>query len=350
MAFTPPRCPHQECEQHARPEPGFCRRRGFYYPACRPRGVQRYVCKSCRRTFSRQTFRHDYRDHRPHDNEALYFHLISGSGMRQAGRALEMDARTVQRKQRKMAATLAGLHENVCQKLPSGRTWLLDEEETFEAASIRPLTMPVLIDKESWFVVDTAVGPIRRLAPKGTARRRRQDREEATRGRRPDHSSRCVRKVLQTLARKVAEGAILLHTDQKASYATIAISIFGDRLVHVTTAGTLIRHTYNPLFAINTTLAMTRDNCGRLRRRSWLVSKKAERLQDHLVLFTVYRNYVRRRFNYDAAHETPAYLLGLLPRQLRRSEILAWRQDWGDHSIHPMSGNGALTVRHQIAA
>jgi hypothetical protein len=111
-----------------------------------------------------------------------------------------------------------------------------------------------------------------------------------------------------------------------------------------------VRNTHNPLFPINTTLAMTRDNCGRLRRRSWLVTKKAERLQNHLHIFIIYRNYVRRRFNRDKETDTPAKFLGLLPRNLHRCEVLAWRQDWGDRSIHPMSRHGSHTVRDTMAA
>jgi len=311
--------------------------------------VPRFRCKSCRRGFSRQTFRHDYRDRRPDDNVPLFHLLVSGVGIRQAARLLDMEMRAVQQKQRKMAATLGRMHGNLCPRLPADRCWLLDEEETFEGASIRPLTMPVLIEEQTWFVVATAVGSIRRLAPPGSARRVRQDRDERQRPRR-DQSSACVREVLDCLASRVPDGNLVLHTDQKRSYATIATRVFGDRLTHVTTAGTLVRDTHNPLFPINTTLAMTRDNCGRLRRRSWLVTKQANRLQDHLVLFTVYRNYVRRRFNHDREEETPARLLGLLPRNLRRHEVLAWRQDWGDHSIHPMSPDGTRTVRDTIAA
>jgi hypothetical protein len=209
--------------------------------------------------------------------------------------------------------------------------------------------MPVLIEKETWFVVATAVGSIRRLAPIGTARRDRQDRDERT-GTRPDQSRSCVRAVMTTLAHRVPSGTIVLRTDEKASYATIAKEVFGERVVHETTPGTLVRSTHNPLFTINTTLAMTRDNCGRLRRKSWLVTKKAERLQNHLLLFTVYRNYVRRRFNRDQEVDTPAKILGLLPRNLQRHEVLAWRQDWGELSIHPMSSTGARTVRQAMSA
>jgi len=322
----------------------------MYFPQCRSHGVQRYRCATCRRGFSQQTFRHDYRDHRPKANVPLFFLMTSGVGFRQAGRLLSLDVRAVQQKQKKLARTLGFLHGNLCQSLPGDRTWLLDEEETYECASIRPLTMPVLIEQKTWFVVATAVGSIRRLAPAGTARRRRQDREEQQSGPRPDQSSECVRAVLDDLAHKVPQGSVTLHTDQKASYATLACDVFGERLTHVTTAGTRIRDTHNPLFPINTTLAMTRDNCGRLRRRSWLVSKKAERLQEHLSVFTAYRNYVRRRFNRDEGTETPASFLELLPRHLRRDEILAWRQDWGDLSIHPMSHDGAHTVRDRMTA
>src|SRR5262249_16280198 len=142
----------------------------------------------------------------------------------------------------------------------------------------------------------------------------------------------------------IGDTALTLRTDEKASYETLAKQVFGERVRHETTSGTQIRTTFNPLFPINVTLAMTRDNCGRLRRRSWLVTKNKERLRDHLAVFTAYRNYMRRRFNRDARHETPAQLLGLLPRQLHPHELLAWRQDWGPLSIHPMSARASRPI------
>ena len=347
--FIPPRCPNPGCQQHVQPTTGFFRRRGFYYPASRDQGVPRFLCRTCHRSFSSQTFRYDYRDRRPWDNDKLFWLLVSGVGLRQAGRWLKMDIRAVQQKKHKLARHCADLHQNCSPRLPAGRSWLLDEEETYEGASIRPLTMPVLIDRETWFVVATAVGSIRRLAAVGSARRWRQDLDERH-GPRPDRSRECVERVLRALASKVADGAITLHTDQKASYAALAKGIFGDRVVHTTTAGTLVRDTHNPLFPINTTLAMTRDNCGRLRRRSWLITKRADCLQDHMHIFTVYRNYVRRRFNRDKEVDTAAKLLRLMPRNLRVHELLAWRQDWGHRSIHPMSTCGSRTIRESMSA
>lgn len=333
MQFTPPRCPNPACRQHALPVAGFFERRGRFRPRCRIEPVPRFRCRTCGKSFSRQTFRHDYRDRRPECNEPLFLLLVSGVGMRQSGRLLRLDIHSVVKKKRKLALTCARLHESLSRRLPTkARTFLLDEEETFEGASIRPLTMPVVIEKDTWFVVATEVGSIRRLARPGTARRGRQDIMEARHGRRPDESRVCVHKVLSELAARIGDGRIALQTDEKASYGRIARKVFGDRVVHETTA-----EAHNPLFAINTTMAMTRDNCGRLRRRSWLVSKRADGLREHLALFTVYRNYVRRRFNRDPRWHTPARMLDLLPRALTAAEVVAWRQDWGLRSVHPLS-------------
>ncbi len=85
-----------------------------------------------------------------------------------------------------------------------------------------------------------------------------------------------------------------------------------------------------------------RDLMGRLRRESWLVSKKRRFLDIALHVHMAYRNLVRRRFNTD--RESPAELLGFVPRRLTAYELLSWRQDWKAESIHPLSRSGE-TIR-----
>ena len=347
--FIPPRCPHRHCGAHQHPRGVWFLRRGYYKPKCRRTPVPCFRCRVCGRGFSRQTFRHDYRDHRPFSNAPLLRLLVSGISLRQAARLVALDIHAVQRKLRKFAHSCAALHDNLSPRLPSGLTFLLDEEETFETETIRPLTMPVLIEKETWFVVATDAAPIRRLAQAGSQRRLRQQAMEARDGPRPDHSRRSVLGVLRALARRLDGGTLTLLSDEKSSYATLVHEVFGDKARHETTPGTAARTKRNPLFPINTTMAMTRDNNGRLRRRSWLVTKRCQCLGQQLVLFQVYRNYVRFRFNRDAPEQTPAWFLKLLPRALRVAEVLAWRQDWGDRSIHPMSRAARHTVAESMA-
>jgi IS1 family transposase len=265
---------------------------------------------------------------------------------RRTSRTLGIHNSTVQRKASKFARCLEDLHQNLMHQLPDRKTYLLDEEESYEQKSIRTVTLPILIEEDSWFVVATDVEPIRRLAPKGTQRRRRQEREEAKYGKRPDRSREAVTAVLTKLAKATFCKRVGLITDLKSSYATIAKRVFAERLTsHVRVSSRLPRNQFNPLFPINTTNAMTRDHLARLRRRTWCASKKRERLKSHLVLFTAYRNYVRQRFNSDERHQTPAERLGILPRNLTFDELLRWRQDWGPLSSHPMSASGTRTVR-----
>ena len=230
--FVPPRCPNLDCEHHRAPKGRFFRRMGTFAVRCRTEPVPRFRCLSCRVSFSCQTFRHDCRDRRPHLNEPVFMLLCSGVSLRQVGRLLHLDIHSVQRKKRKMARTCGFLHRNLCPSLPAGRTYVLDEEETYEKASIRPLTMPVLIEKEHWFVVSTAVGSIRRLARVGSDRRRRQQQDELANGKRPDQSRECTRRVLQDLARLSPTASQVLRPDDKASCRVLARSIYGERLRH----------------------------------------------------------------------------------------------------------------------
>jgi len=104
--FQPPRCPHRACPRHRDPRPGFFRKHGSYLADCRPRPIPRFRCKTCRRTFSRQTFRTDYRDHRPQLNRRLSLLLSSGVGLRQSARVLGLSRRCTELKARKIGRHL----------------------------------------------------------------------------------------------------------------------------------------------------------------------------------------------------------------------------------------------------
>ncbi len=107
MSFVPPQCPNPECQQHLHPRAGFYRRRGFYRPQCRRDDVPRFRCRSCGRSFSSQTFQVDFRDHRPDCNLALLMLLASDVGLRQTGRMVGLNVKSVWAKHAKMAKLLA---------------------------------------------------------------------------------------------------------------------------------------------------------------------------------------------------------------------------------------------------
>jgi hypothetical protein len=289
----------------------------------------------------------DYRDHRPDLNAKLVELLASGVGLRQSSRLLGLSRHCLELKFRKIARHLRRLNLNLQGQLPAGSILQLDELETFEEMrALRPVTVPIVIDKRSRFIVWAESAPIPARHRK-TKHGRRRSEELARFGRRRDGSRRACRRTLgraEALCRDLQ--TIEIETDEKRSYPALIRKVFGDerRILHGKTKSTRQRDVSNPLFAINQTEALSRDLMGRLRRQSWLVSKKRRYLDLGLALFTAWRNLVRRRFNHD--WQSPAQVLGFVPRRLSEEELCSWRQDWGRRSIHPLTWNAESIERY----
>ena len=336
--FVPPRCPYRLCSQHLEPSPRFFSYHGSYHPKCRPQPVPRFLCRMCLRTFSRQTFRMDYRDHRPDLNAKLFQSLASGLGLRQSSRNLRLSLRCTELKFRKLARHVRRLNLNLRGPLPENSSFQLDEIETYESRrNTRPLSVPILIEKKTRFIVWAESAMIRPRGKMTPARQRAMLEDELRFGRRRDQSRWRLRRAFRRGADLVRNlSRVLLETDKKTAYVGLAIEAFGRaRLEHQCTSSKLARTIANPLFPINHTEAMARDLAGRLRRESWLVSKKRRYLDLGLQVLLAYRNLVRKRFNFD--QQSPAAMLKFVPRRLTETEVLSWRQDWAERSIHPLS-------------
>jgi len=280
----------------------------------------------------------DYRDHRPDLNVRLFQSLASGLGLRQSSRNLRLSLRCTELKFRKIARHVRRLNLNLRAPLTGQASFQLDEFETYEGRrNTRPLSVPMLIETRSRFIVWTESASIRPRGKMTPARRVAMAEDEKRLGQRRDRSRRSLGRTLRRGADlSVGVDLVLLQTDKKSSYVELAARAFGTaRLVHDRTSARLARTSANPLFPINHTEAMARDLTGRLRRESWLASKKRRFLDLGLQVFAAYRNLVRRRFNFDEA--SPAQLLGFAPRRLEETEVLGWRQDWGSRSIHPLA-------------
>ncbi len=349
--FQPPRCPNRHCPRHRSPTPGFYIRKGYYHPLCRPHPVPRFRCRTCRRGFSRQTFRYDYRDHRPDLNWPVFLSLATCTGFRQTARNTGLSLRCTELKFRKMARHLRRLNLNLRGPLPKGSTLQFDELETFEGRrNTRPVTFPILIDRETRFIIWAESAPIRPHGRMSKARKRAIREDERKHGRRKDRSRYAVARTLARGAELVKHHWIVdFESDEKSTYPGLARAAFGaDRLVHRKTNSKLARKTWNNLFPINHTEAMARDSVGRLRRETWLVSKLRRYLELGFHMWMAYRNYVRYRFNRDKPKRSPAQLLGFVDRRMTPAQLMSWRQDWGKRSIHPLAW-GAESVETWMA-
>ena len=329
MRFTPPHCPREDCPSLSTGHRRWCFK-GRYERACDGRSVQRFLCLECRRTFSTQTFRVDYRLKKPKLVHDLIGPFVSKVTHRQASRILGCTRRTISRRIELLGGHCRAFHRR---RLEFARArgglrgvFQLDELETFEhSRRLASVSMPVLIERKSYFIVDleTAALPCRgRLSEKDLERKRER---EAEFGVRRSGSRAAVAKCFETLAEHHSEkGTVPVQTDKKSSYRTILSKRFGSRLEHVQHSSTAKRDYGNPLFPINHTLAMMRDGISRLVRRTWAASKKRAKLERHAWIWTVWRNYVRGITN---AHpgRTPAMVIGVEPKRWKPIEIFAWR-------------------------
>jgi len=328
MKFEPQICPHPACPSQ---DDGSFRyqRKGHFRRGCDGRRIPRFLCTSCGKQFSSQTFRFTYRYRRPNLRLQLFHLLTAKVTLRQSARILGCSRDTVARLHRKMGRICREYHRI---QLQAHRGMLfgsfqLDELETFETHRlVRPVTVPVLIEKHSYFVLHAEAAP---MGPRGRlhpAAQKRKEADEALYGKRRNGSRKAVKHTFQLLREMLPQDKLLdIQTDRKSTYRSLIHLIFPDCLgSHVRESSRRRRDYSNVLFPINHTLAMMRDGISRLVRRSWGASKLRARLEDHMAIWIAYRNYVRGITVVDPG-VTPAMALGVLGSQVDAREILAWR-------------------------
>ena len=335
MRFAPPRCPNQACSGHTSP-PFRYTRWGTFRRACDGRNVPRFRCLECGRTFSTQTFRLDWRLQRPRLHLDLWPLLISKVTHRQAARMLGCTRKSIAHRLDLLGEHCRQFHSRQLARL--GRTrglagrYQLDELETFEHnRRLQPLTVPVLIHRSSYFVVDLAVAPLPCRGSLSELNRSKKAAREVLYGKRRSGSRRAVEDCLEKLTVLGRPGRkVTLETDRKHQYVRSIERVLGAGTPHRRTSSKDRRDYGNALFPINHTLAMMRDGVSRLVRRTWAASKQMMRLGRHLWVWVCWRNYVRGVTN-RARKTTPAMIVGAAGKPLHKDELLGLRRvGWRD--------------------
>ena len=329
MRFHPRFCPRPDCPSRSSGHRRWCFK-GRFHRACDGRTVQRFLCLECCRTFSTQTFRVDYRLKKPNLSLSLFGPFISKVTHRQAARVLGCSRRTVAHRLGLLGDHCRSFHRwrlsQAAGKLRPSKVFQLDELETFEhSRRLAPLTMPVLIERSSYFILDLETAPLPCRGGLSKGDRLRKEERERRLGRRKSGSRKAVERCVDTLANVMACSAVVrVQTDRKVTYAPILERSFGSRLAHQRHSSKEKRDYKNPLFPINHTLAMMRDGISRLVRRSWAASKLRERLERHAWIWVTWRNYVRGITN-KSPRVTPAMAFGVEERKWTGAELCAWK-------------------------
>ena len=298
--FQPPFCPRFGCPSTECDIAFRFRRSGSYHRKCDGRWIQRFRCLICHRGFSTQTFKANFRYRKPFLHHALVHALCSKVTRRQAARLFGVNKKTVERRHVRMARVARDFHRarllECAQRGGIDGTFQLDELESFEHhRKLKPVTMAVLIERKSYFVVHARAGQLAARGRRTLQQQKRLNEIQSEEGVRRSASRACVRECFESLGGLLSsEIPVRLQTDKKRTYPTECRRATHPRaLIHRTTDSRKRRDYRNLLFPINHTLAMMRDGMSCLVRRSWGAAKTIKGLQRHTWIWMAYRNYVR---------------------------------------------------------
>lgn len=322
-AFKPPFCPWRDCAEHHRTRPGYRFRKHASYSTQRKRHVPRFRCRTCGRTFSRQTFSVTYYRKRPELLEPIAAGIVAGSAFRQLARSLGCGHSTVAR-----AAAHLGRHalllqaHTLAQLDRVAEPCVFDHFETFEFTQDCPFGIATAVGAESWFVY--ALDP----APHGRAGRRSaaQQRRVASRPRRPTRGGYrgSARRVLDLLLSLETSGAPLaLTSDGHTDYQRAVREHPHRRRIHHTRfpnpprgpkgapRSPAARERDRAMFPVDLLHRLLRHSLAHQRRETIAFGRRLNAVMERMFLTAVWRNFVKRRSERRRDGPTPAMSLGL---------------------------------------
>lgn len=254
------------------------------------RRIQKYYCKSCRRFFSDQTGTLSFKDKRPDLNQPVYRIMNSSVSQRKAAFIFGVHPDTIALKMRKLSIFARRQVEFDLTRGAPVTNVTFDEMETFEHTKCKPLSIVVAVEDQTRKILSLRTCPM-------PASGRLAEISRNKYGPRPDLRSKTITNELAAI-KPLTSRYLSFKSDMcmrypvavKEVYGKVPHETFKSRKARVIGQGELKVGGFDPIFSVNHTCAMIRDNVKRLSRKTWCVTKKEERLQDMLYLYWTYHN------------------------------------------------------------
>jgi hypothetical protein len=298
---------------------------GYYRRRAQPRRIRRFRCLHCGVTFSSQTFSTTYWLKKPDIVARLMTKVVGGMCNSQIAADMAVAPATIDRQIYRLGRHCQLFHLQKMKARPRFRELVIDSFVTFEHSQYHPYHLHLAVDRDSAFIPYFTDSEVRRSGRMTPQQKRKRQILEETRGR-PDPQAvrKDVAELLKVVTANVAE--VIIHSDEHRAYPR-AMRVVPCRILHIVTSSKAHRDRWNRLYEMNLLDLLIRHAEAEHKRETIAYSKRRNCGIWRLMIFLVWKNYVRPKRVRRCA-QTPAMLIGLCGRRLTVQEILARRLHW----------------------
>lgn len=265
-------------------------RNGYFKRKSDNRRIRRYRCLRCLKYFSLASQHPCFGQNKRQLNEKIRVLYCSGVSLRRIAKILRISRTTVARKIRFLGklARVKNLRVNFSHL--SSESIQFDEMETFEHSKLKPLSIPIAVDKSTRRILGFRVAVMPAKGHLANLSRKKY-------GKRTDERANARIELLKELGLS-ASPFTQIESDQHPFYPREIRGVFplATHKTHPGQRGSIVgqgelkKVRFDPLFSLNHTCAMLRANINRLFRRTWCTTKNRDRLADHIAIYVEYHN------------------------------------------------------------
>ncbi len=252
--------------------------------------LRRFRCRDCRKTFSETHFSIHYRLRKRRLNQAVFRFLSSGVSQRRCAFLVGVMPRAIARRVDRFGRCSAHNLDVYRKNRTKTKTILIDEMESFEHTKCKPLTIPIAVEDKTRKILSLAVGKIAAKGHLAQISRRKY-------GPRLCERKKVLERVFSEL-KDCADKEVLFKSDESQHYPAPIQEHFPKsrhqrykgRAPARIGQGELKKGGRDPLFYLNHTYAMFRDNLKTLARRTWCTCKRVDRLESLMFIYANFHN------------------------------------------------------------
>jgi transposase-like protein len=257
----PPHCPNPECTHYDHPKKRSWFQKAGTYATISFGKVPRFLCKSCRKYFSTQTFSIDYYAKRLVNYRYVYNQINAGAGIRNIARDLNLRDSTVTNRIHRLARNALLLNQMLVDHLSLDEDLVIDGLQNFCVSQYFPDNFTLMVGKDSQFAYDCDYATLRRCGRMTKAQKERREQLEKSDRADPKAIKLSFLRLLLSIDRKLDQRKfpLILYTDEKKDYQRALWDNkigFADRMFrglcrHHMTNSKDSRNQSNPLFSVN---------------------------------------------------------------------------------------------------